>query len=316
MKRKYSIIVPVYNVEKYINECLSSLINQTYKNIEIVVINDGSSDNSLSLIEEYSRIDDRIRVIDQKNMGLGYTRNVGIDNAVGDYILFVDSDDYISLNTCEEIEAVLSYNNEVDIIVLGRYRFADEVYMQDPISKGKTCFETGESYLLHCVKNECFTASSCNKVFNRSFLEKNELRFDTGVLYEDLLFVFKALICSSSLIVMDSPYYYYRWNRNDSIINTIKEKDKDVLYTVNMMEKFLVQKNKIYLKENALYKELIFTWVGNALLFKYPQKKPFSIRANRIVKEVLNDMNFKKYVQYFWVNGSVKKKWKLVAFYQ
>ncbi|WP_368314043.1 glycosyltransferase family 2 protein, partial [Parabacteroides distasonis] len=128
MKRKYSIIVPVYNVEKYINECLSSLINQTYKNIEIVVINDGSSDNSLSLIEEYSRIDDRIRVIDQKNMGLGYTRNVGIDNAVGDYILFVDSDDYISLNTCEEIEAVLSYNNEVDIIVLGRYRFADEVY--------------------------------------------------------------------------------------------------------------------------------------------------------------------------------------------
>ena len=135
MKRKYSVIVPVYNVEKYINECLSSLINQTYKNIEIVVINDGSSDNSLSLIEEYSRIDDRIRVIDQKNMGLGYTRNVGIDNAVGDYILFVDSDDYISLNTCEEIEAVLSYNNEVDIIVLGRYRFADEVYMQDPISK-------------------------------------------------------------------------------------------------------------------------------------------------------------------------------------
>ena len=121
MKRKYSIIVPVYNVEKYINECLSSLINQTYKNIEIVVINDGSSDNSLSLIEEYSRIDDRIRVIDQKNMGLGYTRNVGIDNAVGDYILFVDSDDYISLNTCEEIEAVLSYNNEVDIIVLGSY---------------------------------------------------------------------------------------------------------------------------------------------------------------------------------------------------
>lgn len=314
MKRKYSIIVPVYNVEKYINECLSSLINQTYKNIEIVVINDGSSDNSLSLIEEYSRIDDRIRVIDQKNMGLGYTRNVGIDNAVGDYILFVDSDDYISLNTCEEIEAVLSYNNEVDIIVLGRYRFADEVYMQDPISKGKTCFETGESYLLHCVKNECFTASSCNKVFNRSFLEKNELRFDTGVLYEDLLFVFKALICSSSLIVMDSPYYYYRWNRKDSIINTIKEKDKDVLYTVNMMEKFLVQKNKIYLKENALYKELIFTWVCNALLFKYPQKKPFSIRANRIVKEVLNDMNFKKYVQYFLVNRSVKKKWKLVAF--
>ena len=186
--------------------------------------------------------------------------------------------------------------------------------MQDPISKGKTCFETGESYLLHCVKNECFTASSCNKVFNRSFLEKNELRFDTGVLYEDLLFVFKALICSSSLIVMDSPYYYYRWNRKDSIINTIKEKDKDVLYTVNMMEKFLVQKNKIYLKENALYKELIFTWVGNALLFKYPQKKPFSIRANRIVKEVLNDMNFKKYVQYFLVNRSVKKKWKLVAF--
>lgn len=115
-------------------------------------------------------------------------------------------------------------------------------------------------------------------------MEKNELRFDTGVLYEDLLFVFKALICSSSLIVMDSPYYYYRWNRKDSIINTIKEKDKDVLYTVNMMEKFLVQKNKIYLKENALYKELIFTWVGNALLFKYPQKSLFQLELIVLLK--------------------------------
>ena len=93
MKRKYSIIVPVYNVEKYINECLSSLINQTYKNIEIVVINDGSSDNSLSLIEEYSRIDDRIRVIDQKNIGLGNSLNVGIENSEADYKLLVDSED-------------------------------------------------------------------------------------------------------------------------------------------------------------------------------------------------------------------------------
>lgn len=314
MKRMYSIIVPVYNVERYINECLDSLMNQTYKNIEIIVINDGSSDSSLSLIEEYSRIDDRIRVIDQKNMGLGYTRNVGIDNAKGDFILFIDSDDYISLNTCEEIEKILSSNDEIDIIVLGRYRFADGVYMQDHVSKEQTYFETGESYLLHCVQNECFTASSCNKVFRRSFLKKNKLRFDSGILYEDLLFVFKALICSSSLVVMDFPYYYYRWNRKDSIINTINEKDKDVLYTVNMMECFLIQKNKYYLMEDILYKELIFTWVGNALLFKYPRRKPFSINANRIVKEILNDVNFKKYVRCFIVNRNVKNKWKLVAF--
>ena len=199
---KVSIIVPVYNVENELDRCVASLINQTYQNIEILLVDDGSPGACPKMCDEYAKKDKRIIVIHKPNGGLSSARNTGLKRASGKYVLFVDSDDYISLNTCEEIEAVLSYNNEVDIIVLGRYRFADEVYMQDPISKGKTCFETGESYLLHCVKNECFTASSCNKVFNRSFLEKNELRFDTGVLYEDLLFVFKALICSSSLMTL------------------------------------------------------------------------------------------------------------------
>lgn len=312
MKRKYSIIVPVYNVEKYISQCLMSLIHQSYDNIEIIVINDGSSDNSLSIISRFQNIDDRVIVINQENKGLGYTRNVGIECATGDYILFIDSDDYISLDTCAKIEDFLSIK-QCDIIVLGRYRFGDNYCKKDQVSKDLFTFQTGELYLLHAVQYNCFTASSCNKIFRRSFLCENMLRFEPDILYEDLLFVFKSLIISSSLGVIDDPCYYYRWNRKDSIINTIKDRDKDVLQTIRLIESFLSQHNKSELMDNSLYKELIFTWICNAVIFKYPQKYPFSSKANGIVRYILKDYTFRKYIYYFVSDVNANKKWKIIS---
>ena len=113
---KCSIIIPVYNVEKYLPKCLDSIVNQTYKNIEIICINDGSTDNSLKILEEYAQKDERIKIINQENQGVSVARNVGIDNATGDYILFVDSDDWIDRDTCKILKIELE-NEYYDLII-------------------------------------------------------------------------------------------------------------------------------------------------------------------------------------------------------
>lgn len=106
-----SVVVPVYNVETYLEECLNSIINQTFSDIEIICINDGSTDSSLDILNDYSKKDDRIKIINQENKGLGATRNKGIDLAKGKYIFFIDSDDYIELNTFFELHNVCEKKN-------------------------------------------------------------------------------------------------------------------------------------------------------------------------------------------------------------
>ena len=119
---KVSVIVPVYNVEKYIRQCLESIINQTYKNLEIIVVNDGTKDNSMKIVEEYLS-DERIKVINKENGGIASARNRGIDEATGEYISFVDSDDWLELNTYEKLVEIIV---DEDIIVFNYNRVDDE----------------------------------------------------------------------------------------------------------------------------------------------------------------------------------------------
>ena len=114
-----SVVLPIYNVEKYLRRCLDSVVNQTYKNLEILLINDGSTDNCLKICEEYAKSDNRVQVINKNNAGLGMARNTGIDYAKGEYICFFDSDDYIELNTIEKLyKIIVSEQPEMDLIKL------------------------------------------------------------------------------------------------------------------------------------------------------------------------------------------------------
>ena len=122
---KVSIIVPVYNMEKRLNKCLDSLINQTYKNIEIIVVNDGSMDHSLDIIREYQAKDSRINVINQRNMGISEARNNGLAIATGDYLCFADSDDYVELDMIEELVNKIT-TDKSDIVVCDYYMFDDQ----------------------------------------------------------------------------------------------------------------------------------------------------------------------------------------------
>ena len=172
---KVSVIVPVYNVEKYLKQCLDSIVNQTYKNLEIIIVNDGTKDNSMKLVEEYLQ-DKRIKVINKKNGGLGSARNRGIEEATGDYISFVDSDDYIDLNMYEKLINVIRGE---EIIIFNHSRFDDitgEIVKKNYTKESKMKkLEKRINYLYSNIENSCW-----NKIYKADFIKKNKFYIKTA----------------------------------------------------------------------------------------------------------------------------------------
>lgn len=217
-----SIVVPVYNVEKYLKKCVESLINQTYKNIEILLIDDGSTDNSLLICKSFEKKDKRIKIIHKKNGGLSDARNVGIDNSKGEYIILVDSDDYIELDSCE---IMLEYfKSGADIIAGNAYRIEDnKKNNMNHISHDKII--SGEEFLLKGFKEKCIPMASWLLIYKRSFLEENQLRFKVGIFHEDEEFTPRALLVAKT--VCSSSVYFYNYIIRDNSITTKKDKSKN-----------------------------------------------------------------------------------------
>ena len=187
---KVSIIVPVYNVEKYLKRCLDSLVNQTLKDIEIICVNDGSTDGSLAILDEYVRNDDRIVVINQENSGLSVARNNGIGVAKGEYLGFVDSDDWVSEDYFEKLHnSAIQNNAEIavgGIIRLHRFNrrkfltFDKEIVTSDINLKFELCDMPEKSYVW-------------NKIYKSSKLKEIGLKFEEGIVFEDCIFTPQAL---------------------------------------------------------------------------------------------------------------------------
>lgn len=305
---KFSIVIPVYNVECYLEECLCSIINQTYRNLEIIIVNDGSTDNSWDIIKKYAREDSRIIVINQENQGLSIARNVGIEKSTGDYLMFIDSDDYISLEVCQSAVDFMKRYGKMDMLQFARYRFDTVKKKKEEVCLDGTLIYAGVDLLEKSVKAGRFFASSCNKIYRRGFLEQYGMKFIKDIYYEDLYFVFQCMIYCRVIGLLSDTYYFYRITPG-SITNTIKEKDRDVLKTVEMLELFLEGVNPL-LKKTFWFRKLVYSWVSNAVCFKYPQQYPFSRKANRIVKSILYDSVFFKYVDFFAYTKGIPLKYK------
>lgn len=201
---KVSIIVPVYNVEKYLPKCLDSLVNQTLKDIEIIVINDGSPDHSQDIIDKYAKkYSKKIRAFKKDNGGLSDARNYGLKRAKGEFILFVDSDDYIDENACEKL-----YNKAIsdnyDIVLFKYYivypkskklmNVLNEYKDKNNISK--------KEYLLS-------TPSACNKLFKTKFLIDNKFSFPIGIIYEDYASISTLILYNPKIAFVNKALYYY-----------------------------------------------------------------------------------------------------------
>lgn len=220
---KVSIIVPVYNVDRYLIRCLDSIVNQTYKNIEIILVNDGSTDESLKICRQYEYLDKRIILIDQNNMGLSGARNTGISRATGDYLCFVDSDDWLELDYIKFALDIVQ-RADVPLVVFGYYNstdFTDLITYKGWLNKDFIVLSKEEA-LYELIKDMKINSHAWDKLYRRDLF--NECRFPIGRNFEDIFIMHRVFDCCDKIALSVQPKYHY-YVRPESIARDIKCKN-------------------------------------------------------------------------------------------
>ena len=304
---KFSVVIPVYNVEKYIRESLDSIINQTYKNLQIILIDDGSTDSSGSICDEYAASDDRITVIHQKNAGAGAAKNTGLDLIQGEYFSIIDSDDYIELNMYEKMVCYME-NYRVDVVqCLFRNVFVNRKVYRNYIVKSKPIRKVSRNKFLKEYLYDWKYAIFANKVFKTCLLK--DIRFPEGRKIDDEFFTYK-LICNSEHIVNTQDVFYNYRMRQSSVMNENADKrlildridcfveryeyvserfpELEVLYYQKLADALIYYKNIVSDDIEAL----------NSLINKYPLKKRsiidkiiFRIMSRRFITDKYNNVD-------------------------
>ena len=224
-----SIIVPVYNVESYLEECLESIKNQTYADIEVILVNDGSTDGSREICEQYCEKDIRFRLINQENQGQSVARNRGVKESVGQFIMFVDSDDVINTNV---LEVLLPYmKTDEDIVECRMTRKKEEFFL----NKTSTIVFEGNSKeaILNCIAFKEVKYCAFKKLYRREIVEK--IPFLEGYIYEDVFTGINYLKHIRKIVVIDYIGYYYRVRANSTMTKSFNEKDLDIFKVGNQL---------------------------------------------------------------------------------
>ncbi len=217
---KISIIVPVYNVENYLEECVNSLVNQTFKDIEIILVDDGSTDSSGEMCERYAQQDDRIIVLHQVNQGQSAARNRGVERSSGEYILFVDSDDYITLDACEAL-ILEAEKTGADIVTGDILNEADKLKNEENFRKlaKENVAIKGTEYLKMALQANAYDIVPWIRIVRKKYLEQNGIQFKEGCYYEDQLYTLQLLTSGCTVCKIRFPFYYYRMDRQGSTTN-------------------------------------------------------------------------------------------------
>lgn len=217
-----SIIVPVYNVEKFLSECLESLVNQTMPSIEIVCINDGSTDDSLKILKEYAKVDERIVIINKKNSGYGDSMNRGLEKATGEYVGIVEPDDFVELNTFEKMYGVAKEKN-ADVVKANFFEYStkkkDDTYKSNLFLKK----DVGEVIDLRERRHIFYQQPSIwSAIYKRQFLKKNKIRFlpSAGASYQDAGFNFKVFATARRVVFMNESFLHYRQDNPNSSVKS------------------------------------------------------------------------------------------------
>ncbi|MCL5127859.1 glycosyltransferase [Algibacter sp. L4_22] len=278
---RLSIIVPVYNVQDYLKKCLDSLFNQDIEinEYEVITVNDGSTDDSLKILNELRLIYPSINIITQENQGLSAARNKGIEKANGDYILFVDSDDYILKNSLKLILNIVE-KHDLDILEFGAEGISETskiIYVSKSSTKNKVL--TGEKYLT----NISYMSSACNKLYKRTFLNANNLKFMRDVYIEDIEFNTRAVFKAEKIQAIDTIIARFL-QRDGSITRTNNiTKTKKMIYDIYTVLSSINQFNE--------------TFITNKSTAYLPVKKRTCALISTMLLRVLtgiNDYNIKK----------------------
>lgn len=223
---KISVIIPVYNVEPYLRECLDSVVNQTLRDIEIICVNDGSTDNSGAILAEYAALDGRITVITQENRGLSAARNVGMDAATGKYIYFIDSDDYIDLDALEVLYD-RAEELKLDVLCYDFTNFCDGIEGEpwQLVRREYGGVQRGTALLKQMRDENAYAISVWAMLFRHNYLKKIGMRFREGMIYEDITFTAFALLSAERASHIGRKLYHYRMRPNSIITTALSVKN-------------------------------------------------------------------------------------------
>lgn len=270
---KLSIIVPVYNVEKYLQKCLESLIKQTLKDIEIICVNDGSMDNSLAILKEFASKDSRIRIIDNQHQGVAKTRNTGIEQSTGEYIGFVDSDDYIDIDFFEKLyNSATKSNSDIAIASILKHKNFFNIY-NAKYTKEETAITIQDKIKL-CEDKKHFFFYAWNKIYHSEFIKENNIKFSEGQIYEDVMFAIKALYYSNKIISVYGTKYHYIEHENSLTKYKDKtgEKEQDLIKAYSELQEFCNSKNIEIPERLNYYTKENFGFILNLYKGKYQSK--------------------------------------------
>ena len=303
-KKKISVIVPVYNVENYIGRCIDSLVNQTLRDIEVVIVNDGSTDDSQKVIDEYVRkYPDKIKAYTIKNSGAANARNYALDKATGEYIGFVDSDDYVAKDMYEKL-----YNKAIednaDIVNCGYYRETETRCVEKETvynpEFGNSVFEN--PYLI--VDSVPYI---WNKIFKRKIIEDNKIRFPNLKIYEDLVFTYELFVEANKISKVFEPLYFYTVTRETSLTFKFTEKRFDIFEAFNELIKFMEKKNCF----EQFKEEILFTLLKHIyVVLEKDVTRDTAKLKKKYIKEVFSylNKNFKDWNENFYFEKFRKNK--------
>ena len=321
-KNKVSVIIPVYNGERFIEQCLNSVLNQTYENLEIICINDGSTDQSLKKLKEYAAKDDRVVVLSQENKGMSGARNSGMDIATGQYIAFVDCDDYIDVTMIEKLVDIAN-RTEAEIVITNILLFFEvtlqiKSFRDEPLyySLRKTTFTLNQAPEM--IKH----VGVWDRIFQRDFIEKNKFRFIDKVTYEDAAFCIETEIKARKIALTPEHLYFYRKNAGGSITDKEKNNDnykRDYIKVQRFIQEQLKQSdmnNEVW----RAYLEYFFSYAimhqKNATTFRFYRwffRQVQSILAEqpKETTDLINDIKIKEYINYLKNNKLLQSYLKL-----
>jgi glycosyltransferase involved in cell wall biosynthesis len=282
--KKISIIIPVYNVEKYLKRCLDSIVNQTLKDIEIICIDDGSTDNSLAILNDYAQRDSRVKVLHQENAKQGAARNRGLEIATGEFVTFVDSDDWVELDYCELLyNAAIKHN--VNIAAASATRdYEHKVKTHLMLTQEETFY--GANDIVKGLKRHLETALKLYK-----FEPIKDLRFEENVLYEDAPYSLQAICLAGSMVTVPEAHYHYFSNPTSTIKQNSTKNNKDKITTSLSLLK-IAEDNNVDIGEWAIIKERHLLWSVK----HYKDYKDFYICGLKVARKNIKFENPAQYL--------------------
>lgn len=304
MKRaKISVIVPAYNVRNYLEACIDSIINQTYTNLEIILVDDGSTDGTAELCDNLLTLDERIKVIHKENGGAADARNTGIDAATGEYISFIDGDDCIDI---EMYSTMLSYFDERVSIVSCGINYQEVSGSKRIVDMGnEVVIFSGEQALADMLKvrKGIIGCSPCNKIYNRKLFQ--QIRFKKGIIGEDIELLYRLYLNCDKIICINQPFYYYIKREGSVTTSSFSPKKMDFISTAQQIERFVEVYYPNLLIPSYLYELMWLLSAYKSLYYANDIERydSYKMQLELRIKENMKIYkgNIKLYLQYWWL---------------